>query len=79
LQHGATLGPANSTGEGGFALRRRISATLLRCAIPARRSLVRKGGFGYITLMRNRRTTPILEAKGLALGLRLGLSSPWAL
>ena len=39
----------------------------------------RKGGFGYIAAMRDRRTKPILEAKGLALGLRLGLSSPWAL
>jgi hypothetical protein len=43
------------------------------------RSLVRKAAFGYIAAMRNRRTMPILDAKGLALGLRLGLSSPWAL
>jgi hypothetical protein len=29
--------------------------------------------------MRDRRTMLILKAEGLALGLRLGLSSPWAL
>lgn len=40
---------------------------------------MRRAWFGYIAGMRNRRTKPILKAKGLALGLRLGLSSPWAL
>ena len=43
------------------------------------RSLVRKGSFGYIAAMRNRRTMPIVKAQGVAMRLRLGLSSPWAL
>jgi hypothetical protein len=70
LQRGATLAGAISVGKGSFAATAWLSGI---------RSLVRKEGFGYIAAMRTRRTIANLQDQGLALGLSLGLSSPWAL